>query len=109
MTQGKILTVQERAGSRVVPVCPMVGRCGGCQLQHMAYEEQLTQKRFILEDTLRRIGKISDVTISPVIPSPRPYGYRQVLRMGIGQGPEGFFLGFLSQGLSAYYPLKPVF
>ena len=98
VTQGKILTVHEAAGSRVVPVCPMVGRCGGCQLQHMAYDEQLTQKRLILEDTLRRIGKISDVTIAPVIPSPRPYGYRHVLRMGIGQGKEGLFLGFFESG-----------
>jgi 23S rRNA (uracil1939-C5)-methyltransferase len=64
----------------------------------MQYEEQLLQKRLILEDTLRRIGKISDVNISPVIPSPRPYGYRQVLRMGIAQGKDGLFLGFFESG-----------
>lgn len=86
VTQGKILNVHEPADSRVVPVCPVVGRCGGCQLQHVQYDEQLSQKRLILEDTLRRIGKMSELTISPVIPSPSPYGYRQVLRMGIGEG-----------------------
>ncbi|HSF11234.1 MAG TPA: hypothetical protein VLA60_17620, partial [Nitrospirales bacterium] len=94
VSQGKILQVQDPAEGRVVPLCPVVGRCGGCQLQHIQYEEQLSQKRLILEDTLRRIGKISDVLIAPVIPSPRPYGYRQVLRMGIGEGPDGLFLGF---------------
>ena len=98
VAQGKILKVQDPAESRVVPVCPVVGRCGGCQLQHVHYEEQISQKRLILEDTLCRIGKISDVTISPVIPSLRPYGYRQVLRMGIGEGRDGLFLGFFETG-----------
>ena len=109
VNQGKILKVQKSADSRVVPVCPVVGRCGGCQLQHVNYEEQLCQKRLILEDTLRRIGKISDVTISPVIPSPRPYGYRQVLRMGIGEGRDGLFLGFFESGTQQLLPVDTCF
>jgi 23S rRNA (uracil1939-C5)-methyltransferase len=73
------------------------------------YEEQLFQKRLILEDTLCRIGKISDVTISPVIPSPRPYGYRQVLRMGIGEGSDGLFLGFFEAGTQQLLPVESCF
>ncbi len=109
VTQGKILKVQESADSRVVPVCPVVGRCGGCQLQHVHYKEQLLQKRLILEDTLRRIGKISDATISPAIPSLRPYGYRQVLRMGIGEGNDGLFLGFFEAGTQQLLPVETCF
>ena len=109
VTQGKVLNVQEPADSRVVPVCPVVGRCGGCQLQHVQYDEQLSQKRLILEDTLRRIGKMSDVSISPVIPSPRPYGYRQVLRLGIGGGPDGVFLGFFESGTQQLLPVDTCF
>ena len=106
VSQGKILQVQNPSESRVVPPCPVVGRCGGCQLQHVQYEEQLAQKRLILEDTLRRIGKISDVLIAPVIPSPRPYGYRQVLRMGIGEGRDGVFLGFFESGTQQLLPVE---
>ncbi|WP_447965570.1 23S rRNA (uracil(1939)-C(5))-methyltransferase RlmD [Nitrospira sp. Ecomares 2.1] len=109
VSQGKILQVQDPAESRVVPPCPVVGRCGGCQLQHVQYEEQLSQKRLILEDTLRRIGKIFDVPIFPVIPSPRPYGYRQVLRMGIGDGPDGLFLGFFESGTQQLLPVDTCF
>ena len=109
VTQGKILKIQDPAESRVIPICPVVGRCGGCQLQHVYYEEQLTQKRLILEETLSRIGKISDVTISPVIPSPRPYGYRQVLRMGIGEGSDGLFLGFFESGTQQLLPVETCF
>ncbi|PJA80910.1 MAG: 23S rRNA (uracil(1939)-C(5))-methyltransferase RlmD [Nitrospirae bacterium CG_4_9_14_3_um_filter_51_5] len=109
VSQGKILQVQNPAASRVVPLCPVAGRCGGCQLQHVQYEEQLSQKRLILEETLRRIGKISDVLISPVIPSPRPYGYRQVLRMGIGEGRDGLFLGFFEAGTQQLLPVDTCF
>jgi 23S rRNA (uracil1939-C5)-methyltransferase len=106
VTQGKILNVHESVDSRVVPPCPVFGRCGGCQLQHVHYETQLTQKRLILEDTLRRIGKMSELTIPSVIPSPRPYGYRQVLRMGIGEGRDGVFLGFFESGTQRLLPVE---
>ena len=105
VVQGKILEVQESAESRVLPVCPVVEQCGGCQLQHIQYDAQLVQKRLMLEDTLRRIAKISDVTISPVIASPQSYGYRQVLRMGIVKGPDGVFLGFFKAGTQQLLPV----
>ena len=109
VTQGNILEVVQPANSRVDPLCPVVGRCGGCQLQHVHYEEQLVLKRSILEDTLRRIGKISDALISPVVASPRPYGYRQVIRMGIGQGSEGLYLGFFESGTQQLLPVETCF
>src|SRR4029077_19984470 len=45
---------------RVTPPCPHYDHhhCGGCQLQHLAYDEQLKAKRAIVGETLRRLGKI---------------------------------------------------
>lgn len=107
--QGKIFEIQEPADSRVDPVCPLVGRCGGCQLQHVRYEEQLSQKLLILKDTLRRVGKFFNVSIFPVIPSPRPYGYRQVIRMGIGRRHDELFLGFFESGTKHLLPVESCF
>ncbi len=109
VTEGKILNIQDPAEGRVIPVCPLVGRCGGCQLQHVEYEEQLSQKRLILEDTLRRIGKRAELLIPPVVPSPKPYGYRQVLRLGIGEGSDRAFLGFFESGTQHLIPVETCF
>jgi len=59
---------------RTEPVCPLFGRCGGCQVQHLAYEGQLAWKTGIVRDLLIARGLAIDV--APCIGSPRVVGYR---------------------------------
>ena len=56
-----------------VPRCPLFGRCGGCQLQDLAYDEQLALKT----DQLRAL--FPDTEVASCAPSPREYGYRSKL------------------------------
>jgi 23S rRNA (uracil1939-C5)-methyltransferase len=106
---GKILEVRQPAPGRIVPVCPVAGTCGGCQLQHVAYAEQLLQKHSMLQDTLSRIGKFTGLAIAPVIPSSQPFGYRQVLRLGIHRGTNGWSLGFFEAGSQHLLPVETCF
>ncbi len=47
--------VLEPSPHRVEPPCPYVAvGCGGCQVQHLAYSEQLVQKRHVLHQQLQR-------------------------------------------------------
>ncbi|MFN2450788.1 MAG: class I SAM-dependent RNA methyltransferase [Candidatus Dormibacteria bacterium] len=52
----RVATVAEPSPFRVVPPCPYVPACGGCQLQHVTYAHQLTLKQGIVEDAMRRQG-----------------------------------------------------
>ena len=64
---------------RVSAPCPHYERCGGCDLQHIAYPEQLVLKRAALADQLQRIGGIADVPVAEVRPASRPLRYRDRL------------------------------
>jgi 23S rRNA (uracil1939-C5)-methyltransferase len=50
--------------------------CGGCQWQHIDYEYQLYWKQEILNESLERIGNLSDIKINKIIPSSKRFNYR---------------------------------
>jgi 23S rRNA (uracil1939-C5)-methyltransferase/tRNA (uracil-5-)-methyltransferase len=59
----------------VSPACALYGQCGGCQLQHLSYDDQLAHKTA----EIRRLYPDGSVEVSPCVPSPAPYGYRSKL------------------------------
>ncbi len=76
---------------RVDPPCPYFGRCGGCVYQHISYEHQLDLKWRQVKETLRRLGRIVDPPMRPLIPSPQPYGYRNRITVHVRDGVIGYF------------------
>lgn len=61
---------------RIAPPCPYHMNCGGCQWQHIDYEYQLHWKQEILNESLERIGNLSDIKINKIIPSSNEFSYR---------------------------------
>jgi 23S rRNA (uracil1939-C5)-methyltransferase len=61
---------------RIEPPCPYFGRCGGCDFQQLAYENQLAAKAEIIRDCLHRIARLEEVPEIVVTPSPRDWRYR---------------------------------
>ncbi len=60
---------------RAIPQCPLFGRCGGCQYQHLNYAGQLRWKQQQVAELLQHMAGIA-FPVAPVVPSPREYGYR---------------------------------
>lgn len=92
----------EPGASRVEPLCPIVEQCGGCQWQHVGYGEQLRQKQALIEHRLARLGGV----IAPIIPSPRPFGYRQRARLRFEADDRSVRLGFREGRSHALVPLE---
>ncbi|WP_239617910.1 23S rRNA (uracil(1939)-C(5))-methyltransferase RlmD [Cohnella mopanensis] len=96
--------LESGTGSRVAPPCPIYDTCGGCQLQHMAYAEQLRWKRQHVVDNLVRIGKLKvaddggSVIVHPTIGMDDPWRYRNKAQVPIGHGVGGLIGGFYEQG-----------
>src|SRR5437016_13880658 len=89
--EAELIDVKESSPHRVTPPCPYFGSCGGCAYQHIDYEHQLAIKWRQLRDVLQRIGKLKDVPMRPIIPSPEQYGYRNRITVHARQGVVGFF------------------
>ena len=73
---GKVKRILSPSPHRVSPLCRYFGRCGGCQLQHIAYEHQLEIKEKQVREIFERLGKFPSPPVSRIIPSPRSFNYR---------------------------------
>ena len=89
--EAELVDVRESSLHRVKPECPYFGRCGGCSYQHIDYEHQLTLKFRQVRDVLRHIGRLADVPMRPIIPSPFSYRYRNRITVHAQEGVVGFF------------------
>ncbi len=91
---GKLEKVLEPSKNRVEPKCPYFYKCGGCQLQHLKYSEQVKLKKEIVEGCFQKIAGIK-VEVDKAFASPNEYEYRNKLQLPIreenGQKKIGFF------------------
>jgi 23S rRNA (uracil1939-C5)-methyltransferase len=74
--RGEIIEMLESSKERILPTCKHFGECGGCHYQNLSYEKQLIAKTEILIDQLKRIGKIENPPVQPMIACPNPWNYR---------------------------------
>src|SRR5262249_42486352 len=65
--EGVVTAVHTPSPHRITPRCEYFGVCGGCQLQHAEYGEQLRLKTEIVREQMRRIGRLPDVPVLPAI------------------------------------------
>lgn len=83
---------------RVAPPCPVVGECGGCPLQQIAYPAQLELKRQQVVDALCRLGKLEDVPVHPTLGMETPWHYRNKAQFPVGSGGGRVIAGFFAPG-----------
>ena len=55
----KVEKLLEASPYRITPLCPVAGKCGGCQLQHLSYEKELSWKEDRITQSLIRIAGLS--------------------------------------------------
>ncbi len=94
--------VLEPSPHRIDAPCPVFLKCGGCAYQHIDYPHQLRIKETQLREALRRLGGLTDPPVSPMIPSPEPYGYRNRITVHVREGKAGFF----AQGSNRVVPVS---
>jgi 23S rRNA (uracil1939-C5)-methyltransferase len=88
--QGELQRILQPSAQRVEAPCRHYRECGGCNLQHMAYQEQLRCKEAILDANLKKITGITRSGPTAVLPSP-PFRYRSKIELQVKDSAIGFF------------------
>ena len=91
--EADLLQVITPSKERVTPLCPYFGTCGGCQLQHLAYDAQSEYKRLNVEEALRRVYPEATVTISKAT---QAWGYRTHVTMTMKPESTGYQVGYFT-------------
>jgi 23S rRNA (uracil1939-C5)-methyltransferase len=90
--RGKVVEILEPSPDRIDAKCNHFGECGGCHYQNLPYEKQIQAKTDILIDQLRRIGRIENPPVKPMVACPEPWNYRNHVQFHLTEdGKVGYF------------------
>ena len=96
--EAEVIRVKKKSPHRCKAECEVYGKCGGCQLQHMKYDEQLRVKHDMVEQALERYTNLdlNKFEILPTIGMENPFNYRNRAQMPVGYDQDGVIAGFYS-------------
>ncbi|MBM4764431.1 23S rRNA (uracil(1939)-C(5))-methyltransferase RlmD [Bacillus sp. B15-48] len=96
-SEARIKKIRRPSEHRVKPVCPVYEECGGCQLQHLDYSQQLKEKRDIVVQALERHTKlpVAELEIRETIGMDEPWEYRNKSQFQVSMNQSGKILAGL--------------
>ena len=92
---GKIEKIINQSKFRIAPPCPVFQKCGGCQLQHLEYNEQLKFKQNHVKDCFKKIAN-EDIEVNPTVASNKIYNYRNKFALPIGITDDSICVGMFA-------------
>jgi 23S rRNA (uracil1939-C5)-methyltransferase len=98
-----ISEILEPSPLRVQALCPVFGTCGGCQFQHLRYEEQLIWKRETVRQLLQQIGNFEQPPLLDTVGCALPWHYRNQMRFSVNRSGQP---GLTARGTHRVLPLS---
>ena len=87
--EGKATKICKVSDKREKVDCPYYDLCGGCNVTHMTYEEELLFKQKKVERILKKYAKL-DKIVKEIIPTTR-FNYRNKVTLKVKDGVLGYF------------------
>lgn len=94
--KGELVRIKkEKSPNRVEAQCPYYQKCGGCQLQHIKYYEQLKIKQDIVREAFDKYydGKLNEKVLKSTIGMNEPYYYRNKVKLPVRYDGESLVTG----------------
>lgn len=103
--KAKLRSLETTSEYRVSPKCQHFKVCGGCDLQHLAYQEQLTFKQQKVSDLFARQG-VNGLPWQTELTA-EPWHYRRKARIGVQYNKKGeAIIGFRQRTTNSLTPIK---
>ncbi len=102
---GKLIEVLTPAEMRVRAKCPVFGKCGGCQLQHVKYVNQLKIKEETVANCFKKIANL-DVEVKSAIKGDDQFRYRNKLQLPVQETKDGAVIGFYAENTHRVVPIS---
>lgn len=94
---GKLLNVLRPSPERVTPFCPVFKRCGGCSLQHLAYDAQLAFKTANVRQLAAQLKTPTPVVVHETLGMAQPRCFRNKAQYPVSSRSGGVALGFYAK------------
>lgn len=73
--EAKVVKFLKRSPDRIESICPYFKGCGGCDLLHMSYPQQLIYKENKVKEIMKKFAGIENV-VESIVPNDNVFGYR---------------------------------
>ncbi len=104
--EGKLTEIISPSDKRCSADCEHFTSCGGCQLRHIKYDEQLIIKRGIIENAMQRIGGFKDFTLDKIVGAENRDRYRNKMIFPVGYKNGKAVCGFYAPSTHDIIPLS---
>ncbi len=106
---GSLLRILNPSPLRTEARCRVYQSCGGCHIQHGAYQYQLELKQKMVQDTLERIGKFSGIQVNSILGMDDPWHYRNRVQFHVRIANNMVEIGFFRPGTHHLIPVEECF
>ena len=81
-SEGKVINYIKKSPLRVESDCPYYDKCGGCDLLHLSYEEQLKYKENKVKEIIKKFSGLE--CVNKIVPSVQ-YNYRNKVTLHVNK------------------------
>ncbi len=99
---GEIVSFIDKSIHRVDNLCPYYNKCGGCNILHMEYKEQLQFKQHKIINIFQKYLHIDTNIIDNIVPSNKQFNYRNKVTLHLKKGIRGMY----AQNSDKIVPIK---
>jgi len=107
--RAKLVKVLTPSPHRIEPPCPYVSHCGGCQYQHISYEEELRIKETQAREILSRGAGVAGELVKPICAAEKDFGYRNSITLHLSKSAglkKKPVIGFIGRDNESIIPIQ---